>query len=312
MIDLHAPTFTRRVSRGMLVDLDIRHLLYGADIEEERASTMAHAFPKGSKTVVCRVEQLDEAVCRFHAYGVDVNLFEVEQIDGLLSGLDGTVAVDLTSLENRVWAPLVRGLTRQNISFVALYAEPDDYRKTNDLPGHVYDLSGGRGIDPLPGFARIARRANDEGYFAPLLGFEGARLSHIIDQEDVETAHSFPIVGSPGFRVEYPATTFVANRNVLPLGHMDQRVELAQASCPFEAFRALQRIRQRIGNHHLRIAPIGTKPHALGAILYAIENPQSTEIVYDHPERSRGRTRGTRGVYVYEVSSFLSDLRAHA
>ncbi len=274
--------------------------------------TVAHAFPVESATIVCRVEQLDEASCRFHAYGRDTNLFEVEQIDSLLSSLDGMVAIDLTSLENRIWAPIVRGLTRRKAPFVALYAEPDDYRKTDDLPGHVYDLSGARGIDPLPGFARIARRINDEGHFAPLLGFEGARLTHILDQEEVETAHSFPIVGSPGFRIEYPSTAYIANESVLPLGHMDQRVELAQASCPFDAFRALQRIKQRVGNHHLRIAPIGTKPHALGAVLFAIEYPQGTEIIYDHPRRSNGRTRGTRGVYVYEVSDFLSDLREHA
>ncbi|WP_162248745.1 hypothetical protein [Agromyces sp. Root1464] len=311
MIDLQDPTFTRRVELEHLAEFGISHLFFGADIEEERASIMASAFPAGSPTVACRVEELDEAVCLFHAYDERVNLFEASQLDDLLSGLTGTLAVDLTSLENRVWAPLVRALVRHSADFLALYAEPDDYRK-GDLPGFVYDLSVGRGIEPLPGFAQVSRRSNDEGHFAPLLGFEGARLSHIIDQEEVEIARSYPVVGSPGFRVEYPTTTYVANQSVLELEHMDQRVEFAQASCPFEAYRALARIHSRIGDQHLRIAPIGTKPHALGAILYAIEHPAGTEIVYDHPERSRGRTRGTRGVYVYEVSGFLADLSSHA
>lgn len=308
MIDLHDPTFTRRVELASLDAIGVSHLFFGADIEEERASIMAAAFPQGSSTIACRVEQLDEAVCLFHAYGARANLFETDQLDTLLNGLTGVIAVDLTSLENRVWAPLVRALIRSNADFLALYAEPDDYRKS-DLPGFVYDLSGGRGIEPLPGFAQVARRRNDEGHFAPLLGFEGARLSHIIDQEDVEMARSYPVIGSPGFRIEYPTTTYIANQYVLALEHMDQRVEFARASCPFEAYRALERIHSRIGDRHLRIAPIGTKPHALGAILYAIEHPSGTEIVYDHPERSRGRTRGTRGVYVYEVSDFLADLR---
>lgn len=309
MIDLHDPTFTRRVDLASLSDLGISHLLYGADIEEDRASIMATAFSAKFPTILCRVEQLDEATCKFHAYKASVNLFETEQLDDLVDGLSGMIAIDLTSLENRVWAPLVRTLIRRNADFIALYAEPDDYRKS-DLPGYVYDLSGGRGIEPLPGFAQVSRRLNDEGHFAPLLGFEGARLSHIIDQEEVEVSRSYPIIGSPGFRIEYPTTTYVANQNVLSLEHMDQRVELAQASCPFEAFRALERIHDRVGSRHLRIAPIGTKPHALGAILYAIEKPTGTEIVYDHPQRSRGRTRGTRGVYVYEVADFLADLRS--
>lgn len=253
----------------------------------------------------CRVEELDEATCRFHAHDADVSLFEAEEIQTFLSSLTGKIAIDLTSLENRVWAPLVRALIGLRADFIALYAEPDDYRK-GDLPGNVYDLSGGRGIEPLPGFAQISRRRNDEGHFAPLLGFEGARLSHIYDQEEVEVSRSFPVIGSPGFRIEYPAITYVANQSMLELAHMHQRVELAQASCPFEAYGALQRIRERVGDHHLRVAPIGTKPHALGAILFAIANPAGTEIVYDHPKRTQGRTSGTRRVYVYEISEFLA------
>lgn len=309
VIDLHDPSFTRRGDLAALAEAGISHLFFGADIEEERASLMASLFPQSAGTVACRVEQLDEAICRFHSYDTDVNLFESDQIDELLGALTGTLAIDLTSLENRVWAPLVRSLVRLGANFIALYAEPDDYRKS-DLPGFVYDLSGGRGIEPLPGFAQVSRRRNDEGHFAPLLGFEGARLSHIIDQEDVEVSRSYPIIGSPGFRIEYPSTTYVANQQVLALERMDQRVEFALASCPFDAYRALENVRSRIGDRHLRIAPIGTKPHALGAILYAIENPGVTEIVYDHPERSRGRTRGTRGVYIYEVGAFLADLRS--
>lgn len=309
MIDLRDPTFTRRVTLDALAEAGIAHLFYGEDIEEERASLMASLFPTGSVTEACRVEQLDEATCRFHAYAKDVNLFESDQIDSLLEGLSGSVAIDLTSLENRIWAPLVQALVHRRTDFVALYAEPDDYRKS-ELPGFVYDLSGGRGIEPLPGFAQVARRTNDEGHFAPLLGFEGARLSHIIDQEEVDVARAYPIIGSPGFRIEYPSTTYVANQHVLALERMDQRVEFASASCPFEAYRALEKVRSRIGDRHLRVAPIGTKPHALGAVLYAIENRDKTEIVYDHPERSRGRTRGTRGVYIYEVGAFLADLRS--
>ncbi|WP_138945362.1 hypothetical protein [Plantibacter sp. M259] len=292
-----------------LNDLGIAHLFFGSDIEEERALTIAAAFPETSPTVACRVEQIDDATCMFHAYNTSVNLFEVEQIQSLLGDIEGTIAIDLTSLENRVWAPLVRSLVQSGSDFLAVYAEPDDYRKS-DLPGFVYDLSGGRGIEPLPGFAQVARRVGDEGHFIPLLGFEGARLSHIVDQEEVEVSRAYPIVGSPGFRIEYPSTAYIANQNILSLEHMDQRIEFAQASCPFEAYRALERIHSRIGAQHVRIAPIGTKPHALGAILYAIKNPVGAEIVYDHPQRSRGRTRGTRGVYVYEVSGFLADMAA--
>ncbi|WP_143337700.1 hypothetical protein [Dietzia sp. WMMA184] len=308
MIDLRRPTFTRKLDLESLRDVEIGHLFYGGEIDEERAFSIASVVSSDPVVAASQVLQLDEAHCRFQSYSRDVSLFESSEIEDFVSGLGGVVAIDLTSLENRVWAPLIRALVATSQPFIGLYAEPDDYNRSEDLPGMVYDLSLSRGIDPLPGFARISRRVNDEGHFVPLLGFEGARLSHIFDQEDVEVSNSFPIVGSPGFRVEYPSITYIANRDILSLDRMDQRVELALASCPFEAFHAIERIHRRISGKHLRIAPIGTKPHALGAVLYAIRNPVTTEIVYDHPIRSSNRTTGTRGVYVFEASSFLQAL----
>lgn len=308
MIDLRQPTFTRKISLEGLRDIGVSVLIYGAEIDEDRASTIAAVFSADSQARTCRVYESDDARCLFEFFDKRVNLFETAEIESILQSVSGLIAVDLTSLENRVWAPLVRVLVMTRQPFVALYAEPDDYRRSDDVPGMVYDLSRSRGIDPLPGFARVSRRSMDEGHFAPLLGFEGARLSHIFDQEDVEVPNSYPIIGSPGFRIEYPTITYLANRDTLGIDRMDQRVELAQASCPFEAFRAIGRIHERIGEKYLRIAPIGTKPHALGAILYAIRNVSRTEIVYDHPVRSKGRTHGTRGVYVFEVSSFLQDI----
>lgn len=256
------------------------------------------------------IRLIDDALCEIGGYGPVVNLFEVDELHAFANSLEGVVAVDLTSLEHRIWAPIVKTFVELNREFIALYAEPDDYRRSEDLPGAIYDLSTARGIEPLPGFARLARRSDDEGYFAPLLGFEGARLSHIFDQEEVEISRTSPVIGSPGFRIEYPAYAYLANRDTLSLDRMDQRVEFARAGCPFEAYRAIERIHSRTGGAYLRVAPIGTKPHALGAILYAIRHKELIELIYDNPVRSTGRTRGARGVYVYEVSDFLASLDA--
>jgi hypothetical protein len=53
----------------------------------------------------------------------------------------------------------------------------------------------------------------------------------------------------------------------------------------------------------LQIAPIGTKPHALGAVLFCLSRPRSVELVYDHPIRKLGRTTGASRLLVYDVSS---------
>lgn len=306
MLDIKEPSFARKVSLADLPSQGIAHLLYGADIEEERATTiLAEMAADGGSVALCRVESIDDAVCRVHGLERSFNLYETSSLNEFASTFSGIVAIDLTSLEHRIWAPLIKALLASATEVVALYAEPDDYQRSDDLPGSIYDLSTSRGIEPLPGFARLTRRPGDAGHFAPLLGFEGARLGHILDQEEVDVAQTSPILGSPGFRLEYPTLTYLANRDYLEQGRMDRRVEFARASCPFEAFRAIERIHADAGHCYLRLAPIGTKPHALGAVLYAIRNGSSVEIVYDHPIRSRGRTRGSRGVYLYEVSGFL-------
>ena len=308
MLNVGDASYTRRVATGDISSIGIAHLLYGEEIDEERAMTTAARVAASGSAVMWRIDIEDDAICRIDGYGTTVNLFEVAELQSFVESLGDLIAVDLTSLEHRIWAPFIRVLMEVEKPFVALYAEPDDYRRSDELPGSVYDLSTTRGIEPLPGFARLSRRSDDEGYFAPLLGFEGARLGHIFDQEDVDIRHTSPVIGSPGFRIEYPTYTFLANRAIISLDHMDRRVEFARASCPFEAYSAIERIHLRAGGKHLRVAPIGTKPHALGAVLYAIRHATSVELIYDHPVRSKGRTHGSRGVYVFEVSSFLRNM----
>mgnify|MGYP007065263690 FL=1 len=50
------------------------------------------------------------------------------------------------------------------------------------------------------------------------------------------------------------------------------------------------------------IAPIGTKPHVIGAILYAIKNPDRVELLYDNPKRTLHRTNGIGRVICCDVT----------
>lgn len=310
MLNIGEASYTRRLASNDFASLGISNILFGDEIDEDRASTIATQVGTSANATMWRIDIVDDAICHIDGYSAPVNLFESDELRAFLASLDGLVAIDLTSLEHRIWAPFIRTLIEMDVRCVALYAEPDDYRRSDDVPGAVYDLSTTKGIEPLPGFARLTRRTDEQGYFAPLLGFEGARLGHIFDQEDVDAVNTSPVIGLPGFRIEYPTYTYLANRDILELDRMDRRVEFARASCPFEAYRAIERIHGRAGRKHLRVAPIGTKPHALGAVLYAIRHSSTVELIYDHPVRAKGRTRGSRGIYVFEVSDFIGSLEA--
>ena len=82
-------------------------------------------------------------------------------------------------------------------------------------------------------------------------------------------------------------------------------MRFATANDPFSLYYLLQDIADENRDDLLKIAPIGTKPHALGAVLFAITNPQKVELVYDHPIRKAKRTQGFSRLLVYHVSTFL-------
>jgi hypothetical protein len=298
--------FSRRLDPVQLAELGISELLHGNSVVEDRVGTALETLARTSDTRIHLIEDASTYEIKLNSHDRLYNLFEANDLDALVSPLNGTVALDITGFEHRVWAPLVSALRRSGKSFLVLYAEPGDYRKPEDLPGFIYDLSETRGIEPLPGFARLGRRAN-QALFVPLLGFEGARLEYLLDQEDIELQATYPIMGSPGFRIEYPMYTLLANRAILSQDYIHSRLELALASNPFDAYEALSRLHHRFGGN-LRVAPIGTKPHALGAVLYALANQDAVELIYDHPKRSSGRTSGVGAIYSYDVSAFLRSM----
>ena len=89
-------------------------------------------------------------------------------------------------------------------------------------------------------------------------------------------------------------------------GNLHTQVRHVTANSAFDAFYILQELAAEYSDHSLKIAPIGTKPHALGAILFTLWTKRSVEIVYDHPIRKPNRTVGSANILVYEIDRLLS------
>lgn len=212
--------------------------------------------------------------------------------------------LDITGMRHHIWAALVDSIWRQCDRLRVVYVEPGGYRASlTPTENEIYDLSEAiDGISPLPRFSRL-RESGDQWCFIPLLGFEGARTLHLINQLEPPSDKIIPVVGIPGFRAEYPFVAFHSNRGALLQGRAWQNVRFATANCPFDMFRTLQDIRRAFAGHILKIGLIGTKPHALGAVLFGITNPNDVELVYDHPIRKASRTAGVGRLLVYHVSA---------
>jgi hypothetical protein len=217
--------------------------------------------------------------------------------------------LDITGLSHHVWAPLLRAALKICRVVRVVYVEPIEYRfSTAPTDSEIFDLSERiNGLAPLPGFARLAGSDDGNACFIPLLGFEGTRLSYAIDQVQPPGKRIVPIVGVPGFQPEFPFHAYLGNKSALLETRAWPFVRFAIANCPFSLFYQLEEISAEYDDGLLQIAPIGTKPHALGAVMFTLSSNRSIELIYDHPKRKAQRTEGSARLLVYGVSSFLRD-----
>ena len=216
----------------------------------------------------------------------------------------GAIYLDITGIEHRVWAPLLRGLRDVAGTAYCVYVEPGDYRVSSEpTDATVFDLSERiRGIAPLPGFVSFGEPRDNDALFVPTLGFEGARFTFALEAVQPDWRKTFPVIGVPGFRPEYPFYTYHGNRVPLEDTKAWQNVRYAPASCPFSLYYLLKQIRRSNSAEFMKIATIGTKPHALGAVLYYLDHPDTTELIYDHPIRKADRTEGVSKMWLYDLS----------
>lgn len=228
------------------------------------------------------------------------------QLRTLLDSLgDRLVYLDITGLEHRIWAAMLRVALTSHARIAVVYVEPARYTfSQSPTEGHIFDLSERvAGIAPLPGFASLRDVGSSEDVFVPLLGFEGTRLSHVIEHVQPSADSVIPIIGLPGFRPEYPFHAYQGNKGPLTETDAWHRVRYALANCPFSAMYELNRISMQYPRGVMRVAPIGTKPHGLGAVLFALSSERPVELIYDHPVRKAKRTSGTDRLFVYHIDT---------
>ncbi|MER8580022.1 hypothetical protein NKG95_14990 [Mesorhizobium sp. M1423] len=217
------------------------------------------------------------------------------------------IFIDLTGLSHHSWMPLLRAGMELGVSVRCIYAEPEKYQITNNpRPSEFFDLSERiRGISPIPSFAKLSSGRKLETIMVPLLGFEGTRFRYIVETLQPEGKNVYPVVGVPGFKPEYPFHAYQGNATTLDSTRAWENVRFADAACPFAVNELLHEFRRSTPNSFLQVPLIGTKPHALGAAMFALSN-DNVELVYDHPVRKPTRTSGSSRCHVYYVSEYVS------
>lgn len=208
--------------------------------------------------------------------------------------------IDISGLPLQIWGPLIRAGRTHLSQLVATYAEPREYRRHPTPTSTAFDLSTRiEGIRPLPGFVKLAPEVDSrDSLLVVFLGFEGGRARHIAAQFD-PLPRTVAVVGLPGYKYGFPQHTVAMNVSFLEQTGSHETLRLAAANSPFEAAGVLKEIVRAYGPKHTLVAPVGTKPHALGCLLYCLDHWDTAELYYDHPIPSVGRSTGIERVHFY-------------
>lgn len=227
------------------------------------------------------------------------------------------IYLDASGLSIRVLAALLRrsiqlkDLSRITGRVFVVYAEPISYNvRRFSEEGEYFDLSEKvTGFKPLPGFARILP-LKQLYVFVPCLGFEGGRLAHALSTYRDNAGEVVPIVGVPGYRPEYPFVSYSGNRRPLSDFDVYSQIRYAEAGSVVDAFVLLLQILREAKREakDVVVAPIGTKPHTIAALLLFCCDSKSVEIAYDNPIRKKPRTKGIGGITITCVSDMKRDL----
>jgi hypothetical protein len=173
-----------------------------------------------------------------------------------------------------------------------LYTEPARYRvpqkahvlhkRDFGLSDEVQDFSG------VPGSTILLRGDNPaRGVF--LVGYEGQRLDQALEQTALRPSECAVVFGVPAFQPGWEMDSFANNIRVLRDWGLDELL-YAGAQNPSAAYEVLDQVRRSCRqDQRMIVAPIGTKPHGIGAAVFACDY-EDVGLLYDHPLRSQGRS----------------------
>ncbi len=114
-----------------------------------------------------------------------------------------------------------------------------------------------------------------------------------------------PIVGFPSFVPGWNLTAIKMNFMVLRSSESFGYIENCEASSPFEIYKLLEDIfHMHVSDYDIYVSPLGTRPHCLGAALFA-SNFSSSYLIYDFPVEKKFRSQNVLKANFYNLTKFI-------
>lgn len=287
--------------------------IYEQDAEDRSVYCKSALKANNPSVEFIGVEEREDDMVDIIKDGVQVDSLNMHSALTILTFLrmknPSCVYLDVTGMSCRVVAPILKVMLEENIEARVVYAEPSEYIidafKKEGLFNEYSETVDG--IKPLPQFIKVVPFDEEsDSVLVSLLGFEGWRFAYVVSDQNLSDDQIRPIVGVPGYKMNYPQISLVGNRNVLIQHNCWNQLDYAEANSIVDIYFKLDDIFNDNHQSNMYIAPIGTKPHAIGAIIYAIKHPNEVEILYDNPKRTLHRTEGVGRVSICNVTKLFN------
>lgn len=218
------------------------------------------------------------------------------------------VYFEVSGMSNRLVAPLLHWALKLRMEVHVVYAEPSTYDPDVFKQQGLFENNPKQydGIKPLPGLASFSK-TEDAFLFVALLGFEGGRFGYILEKLEPMDDMVLPVIGVPGYRIEYPFVSYWGNQSAIIRSKAKENIRYAAANSIVDAYLLLKRIKDDNPERRIIIAPIGTKPHCIAAILFAIKHDRNVEVVYDNPIHAIKLTKGLGAITDCNVSRLIEE-----
>lgn len=185
-----------------------------------------------------------------------------------------------------------------------IYLEPERYspKVAEKALSRDFDLS-----DMLSGYQGIPTLARELDTSAVnkvvfFVGFESGRLMRAFEEQPISEGHSSLVFGVPPYKAGWENNSYHNNIKCLRDRDLRNRLFYCAADNPQSVIDKLTEIKSSMSeDDELFVAPIGSKPHSIGALFFQAMNSEDVGLLYDHPVKTKGRSTGFGKMHCFDV-----------
>ncbi len=213
------------------------------------------------------------------------------------------VLIDMTTIDVPSLAHLLDFINGQLENFSICYIEPISYSKligSTSNTNQSYHLSeDGNGLDYIIPFMLSPLERIEK--YSISIGYESNRLAGFLSStEEVKAEVEKNImIGIPAFNTGWESRSIEANYRFLK----DTEIHIVPADDPIQTYLNLVKLGKSANitstDNKLIVVPIGTKPHSLGMVWFALENRGKVGMIYDFVTKIPKRTEGIKKIHFW-------------